>query len=59
MRGFFKKEQRKTHAQIAAQRRWSKSDNDEEVLCADPTIMAISNYENVTTYVNSKWIVAA
>ena len=59
MRGVSKKEQRRLQAQKAAQKRWSKIDNDEEVPCADPTMMAISNYENGSTYVKTKRILAA
>ena len=51
--------QRKIHARKAAQGRWDKHNDDVQIPCADPTMMAISNYVNGSTYTKSKRILAA
>ena len=58
MRGVTKRSQRKAHAKNAVSKRWNKTE-EETFPCADPTMMAISNYENGTTYTKSKRILAA
>ena len=59
MHGVTKRSQRKAHSRNAAYSRWRKSNEEESIPCADPTMMVISNYENGSTYTKSRRILAA
>ena len=57
--GVSKAQQRRNHAEYAIQQRWNKVSKSEPPPRADPTMMAIANIENGSTYTKSKGILAA